>query len=95
MKTSKIKIYQFGLLIMVSLLIFSCGQSESWGEKDKMGFISGCVKANKNRISEEQANEMCNCMLDKMMEKHPTMAASQKMNPEEIKEIARSCISSK
>jgi len=93
MDSSK-KINHYGLLIILSLLISSCGQPKSWLEKDKKGFVSGCMKANKGRVSEEQANVLCNCMLNKIMKKHPTMAESQEMKPEEIKEIALSCISS-
>lgn len=94
MRTSRIKINHYGLLIILSLLIYSCEQPKNWSEKDQKGFISGCVKANKGRTSEEQANALCNCMLNKIMEKHLTMAESQKMKQEEIKEIALSCISS-
>ena len=94
MKKSRIKIKHYGLLIILSLLIYSCGQSKNWLEKDKKGFVSGCMKANQARASEEQANLLCNCMLNKIMKKNITNAEIKKMKQEEVKKIALSCISS-
>ena len=91
MKTSKNKISKFGLLIIASLFMYSCGQSKEWSDEDKTKFVSGCVKSNKGAVSEEKANELCNCMLDQMVEKYPTMVESQAMKPEEIREMALSC----
>ncbi len=81
---------KFVLLMVVSLLIYSCGQ-KGWSEQEKKDFIKGCVKSNKGRISEEASKEGCECMLNKIMKKYPTMIASQEMSKEEIKKLAASC----
>ncbi|WP_282116388.1 hypothetical protein [Cellulophaga baltica] len=86
----KLSITKFGLLLIASLSIYSCGQ-EKWSEEDKKEFIIGCLNANQSRFSEAIAEDMCTCMLNKMIEKHPNIAESKKMKPEEIKEIAVSC----
>ncbi|RBW57138.1 hypothetical protein DS884_11165 [Tenacibaculum sp. E3R01] len=94
MKTLRIKTNHFLLLIVLSLIIYSCGPSKNWLEKDKKGFISGCMKANNGKVSEERANALCNCMLNKVIKKNITMAESQKIKPEVLKKIVLSCISS-
>lgn len=86
------KITKVGLLIIISFFIYSCGESKKgWSKEEKDKFVAGCIKSNKGAVSEEKAKEICTCMLDKMAEKYPTMAESQTMDVEEIREIAVAC----
>lgn len=87
MKTTKI---QLALLIVISLFISSCGQ-KGWTEQEKKDFLKGCVKANKARLSEKTAQKVCECMLNKMVTKYPTMKESQKMSKAELKDMAVDC----
>lgn len=88
MKTFSIK---FGILIVMISFIYACGQ-QGWSEREKKDFVKGCLKRNNGKISEERAREACNCMLNKMMDRYPTMVASQKIDLKELKEVAISCL---
>ena len=86
------KITKVGLLIMLLFFIYSCGESKKgWSQDEKDKFVAGCVKSNKGAVSDEKAKEFCTCMLDRMVEKYPTMAESQTMDVEEMREIALAC----
>lgn len=83
--------FKLVLIVVASLLIYSCGQSKGWSKENKEKFIKGCVNSSKRAVSEEKANEICNCLLNKMMEKYPTMKESQVMSVDEIREMGASC----
>ncbi|MBU3024053.1 hypothetical protein [Zobellia galactanivorans] len=85
-----VKVKGFVLLLFVILGI-SCQETKGWSEDDKNGFLKGCIGANNGKVSEEKANELCSCILDKMMENYPTMIESQKMGVEDIKALAETC----
>ncbi|QWX84252.1 hypothetical protein H0I23_00955 [Cellulophaga sp. HaHaR_3_176] len=93
MKNLKSKVIKLGMALLLTVLLYSCGESKpkGWSEEDKSEFLKGCVNSNKGAVSDEKATLMCTCMLDKMSEKYATMVESQKMNVDELREIAISC----
>ncbi len=93
MKQVQQKIAKVGLIVLLSLFIYSCGESKTkgWTQQEKDKFVAGCVKSNKGSLSEKKANEICNCMLDKMVATYPTMVESQEMESEDIREMAIEC----
>jgi len=92
-KKIRFKIYYSQILIIALLLFNSCKQPKTYIQKDKNEFISGCLKANRGKVSETKAKALCNCMLEKVMKKNIPITESHKMKIEEIREIALECIS--
>lgn len=61
------------ILLPVILLISSC--ENTWDSEARDLWIQGCMNsARDNNIPEDKAKEMCQCRLEKVMEKHPNFA---------------------
>lgn len=61
------------LLISSVLVLTSC--ENTWDSDARRMFVEGCMSAaKKDNMAEDKAKEMCDCRLEKAMEKHPNFA---------------------
>jgi len=90
------KIISFtSVLVIVSLLILpSCGEeskaTDSWPTSEKEGFITECVE-NMNEPGID-AEDYCNCMLDKVIKEYPTPEDALKIDMEWMIKEAQTCL---
>lgn len=64
---------KISILICTTLLLVSC--ENTWDSEARRLFKEGCMKAaQKDSMAEDKAKEMCECRLEKAMEKHPNFA---------------------
>lgn len=62
------------LLLVSSVLIFASCEN-TWDADARRLFVKGCMNAaKKDDMPEKKAEEMCQCRLEKAMEKHPNFA---------------------
>lgn len=60
-------------LVLVVVLFSAC--ENTWDNDAKYMFKQGCINAaKKDNMTEDKAKEMCDCRLEKAMEKHPNFA---------------------
>lgn len=62
-------------LLLVILLPFLTSCENTWDSDARDMFVQACMKtARENGTPEDKAQKMCDCRLEKIMEKHPNFA---------------------
>jgi hypothetical protein len=81
------------ILILVpamSLLFASC--SEGWTDAQKEEFMKGCVSKAPSEELKPVQEQMCKCMLDKIIVKYPSYKKAEKeMNDADMEVMATEC----
>ena len=61
------------LLLLIAPFITSC--QNTWDSESRDMFTKACMKtAIEDNMAEDKAQKMCDCRLEKIMEKHPNFA---------------------
>ena len=56
----------FFLNLLIILLLYNCDNSNSWTQTEKENLIAKCVKAGKNKVSDDlKIKDICECSIGK------------------------------
>lgn len=61
-------------LFLLAFLPFMTACENTWDSESKDMFVQGCMNAAKDDMPEDKAKAMCDCRLEKVMEKYPKFA---------------------
>ena len=62
-------------LFLLLMFPFLTACENTWDNDARDMFVQGCINsARKNNMPEDKAKVMCDCRLEKIMEKHPNFA---------------------
>lgn len=65
-------------------MINDCLSQGKWPSRDRIDFISECVREAAKNMSKEKAEEYCACMQFKVEQKYPTIEEASKLTAEDL-----------
>lgn len=83
-------------LALICIALASCSSNKksqsTWPDADVAAFRTECVKGAAVSMSEDIANQYCDCMLQKIMTKYPDVNNASSMTIDEMTELAQDCV---
>ncbi len=78
------------IAFLLVLFLFSCNRP--WTENDKQNFMGGCMNGALKDMDQAKAKEYCNCMLEKVQKRYPSVSDVQYMKKDTaIYTMGREC----
>lgn len=78
--------------LSLAALLFACSSNETkkadgpnWTAYSKSMFMQKCTEQVNNQMLPKEANNYCNCVMEKMIQAHPDTTELDKMGPDKIK----------
>lgn len=79
-------------LLLLATLLFACSSNETkkaqgpnWTTYSKNTFMQKCVEQAGSQMLPKEADNYCNCIMEKMIAAHPDTVELDKMGPDKIK----------
>lgn len=61
-------------LVLLAALPFLASCENTWDSESREMFVQGCMNSAKDEMTQEAAKKMCDCRLEKAMDKYPNFS---------------------